>query len=87
MLKEKKELLSELAEREASLTHVIENAPDAVIVIDRVGEIILWNPKAEDLFGWKKEEVTGKQLVHIIVPENQRESHNHGMRFLKYSDC
>jgi PAS domain S-box-containing protein len=72
--------IDQLAEREASLRHVIQNAPDAIIVIDREGHILLWNPKAEDVFGWKEEEVKGKQLSPIIIPEQQRKNHDYGMK-------
>src|SRR5690606_7839754 len=58
---------------------VIENAPDAIIVLNRAGEIIRWNPESERLFGWKEAEVLGKMLSDTIVPEELREAHRMGM--------
>ncbi len=72
--------ISQLAEREANLRHVIESAPDGVIVINSENTIELWNPKAEEIFGWKEEEVKGKQLPDTIIPFRDRESHNKGMK-------
>lgn len=46
--------IDQIAEREENLRDIIENAPDGVIVIDKENRIILWNPKAETIFGWKK---------------------------------
>jgi two-component system sensor kinase FixL len=72
--------INQLAEREAYLSHVIESAPDAVIVIDSENTIQLWNPKAEEIFGWKEEEVKGMQLSEIIFPASFREKHYNEMK-------
>ena len=45
----------------------------------RAGKIINWNPKAESLLGWKQNEVLGKLLSEIIIPERFREAHKKGM--------
>lgn len=75
--------LDQLADREKNLRDIIENAPDGVIVIDKESTIILWNPKSEEIFGWKNEEVTGKKITDIIIPPALREAHRNGMdRFL-----
>jgi PAS domain S-box-containing protein len=72
--------IKQLAEREANLSHVIESAPDAVIVIDSENTIQLWNPKAEEIFEWKEAEVKGRQLMDIIIPSDLRERHKNGMK-------
>ena len=38
---------------------VVQAAPMAVIGADREGKVISWNPSAERIFGWKKEEILG----------------------------
>ncbi|GAC1630243.1 MAG: hypothetical protein NVS9B14_00590 [Candidatus Acidiferrum sp.] len=58
---------------------VIETALDAVVTIDGVGVITGWNPQAETTFGWKHEEVLGRPLAGIIIPERYRAAHQHGM--------
>lgn len=75
-------LNKELLERENYLNQLLENAPDSVIVINDKSEIIMWNPKSEHIFGWKKEEVIGKNLSDFIIPERYRQSHFHGMQRL-----
>jgi PAS domain S-box-containing protein len=63
---------------------VFNNAPDAIIVLNNIGEIIEWNPKAERIFGWKAVEVVGKDLGNILVPESSRKAHDIGFaRFNK----
>ena len=70
----------QLIEREENLLQLIQNAPDAIIVIDAESMISLWNPKAEQVFGWKQDEVVNKALANIIVPESYRQAHTQGMR-------
>jgi PAS domain S-box-containing protein len=73
----------ELIEREENIRQLIQNAPDAVIVIDEHSDILLWNPKAEQIFGWNAQEVIGKILSDTIIPPQYREAHHQGMkRFL-----
>jgi PAS domain S-box-containing protein len=73
----------QLIEREENLNRLIQNAPDAIIVIDEANKIKLWNPKAEMIFGWKAEEVMETDLAETIIPEEYREAHNHGMKRFK----
>lgn len=68
-----------LNHRQKEVSAVIENAPDAIIVLNRSGEIVRWNPESARLFGWKEEEVLGKMLSDTIVPEELREAHRMGM--------
>ncbi len=73
------QLNQELKENEETFRQLIFNAPDAVIMIDHGSNILLWNPKAEEIFGWNDEEVLGKSLVQTIVPIQYRDSHLQGL--------
>jgi len=42
-----------------SLRALFQASPLAVIELDLDGHVLMWNPAAERLFGWKKEEVLG----------------------------
>ncbi len=59
-----------LEDSEKQISTMFEHAPDAILVIDNRGVISKWNPKAEQIFGWKKEEVTGKNMTEVIVPKH-----------------
>ncbi len=48
---------------------IMNAALDAIVCIDTQGMITFWNPQAEQIFGWKQEEVMGKRLSSIIIPE------------------
>lgn len=58
---------------------IFRNAPDAIVVIDREGNIVKWNPESTKLFGWEETEVLGRPLTEIIIPEELREAHKAGM--------
>ncbi|MEO6069208.1 MAG: PAS domain S-box protein [Chitinophagaceae bacterium] len=78
----------QLREEEENTHQLINNAPDAVIVIDDQSKITLWNPKAEQLFGWKSEEVAGHLIAEIIIPERYREAHYKGFsHYLKTGEA
>ncbi|WP_168196461.1 ATP-binding protein [Bdellovibrio sp. NC01] len=57
----------------------IELANDAFIGMDQSGNISDWNRQAEKIFGWRRDEVIGKQLADTVIPEKYRESHRKGL--------
>ncbi|MBC7697449.1 MAG: EAL domain-containing protein [Bacteroidia bacterium] len=59
------------------LRSVIDGALDGIITIDNKGAIIEFNPAAERIFGYQKEQVIGKPLGEVIVPPAQRSAHAH----------
>ncbi|MCL4206367.1 MAG: PAS domain S-box protein [Pirellulaceae bacterium] len=52
----------------------LESAPDAVVIVDLVGEIILVNSVAESMFGYSRTELLG-QPVELLVPPAFRRHH------------
>jgi PAS domain S-box-containing protein len=58
---------------------LIDHSLDAVIVADREGRIITWNPRAEEMLGWSRHEVLGQALADTIVPPALREAHRRGI--------
>jgi PAS domain S-box-containing protein len=63
-----------LQESEERFRLVVRAAPSAMISVDREGKINLVNMKAEELFGYRKEELLGRP-VEILIPERFREGH------------
>lgn len=57
-------------------------APEAIIGIDTADSIIVWNERAEDIFGWSASEVLGASLAETIIPARLRERHLHGLKRL-----
>jgi PAS domain S-box-containing protein len=74
-------------ESEKRLKAFLTRGPDAVIIINELQEILEWNPKAEEIFGFSFDEIKGKTLTETIIPPQYREAHLRGMRhFLKTSE-
>jgi PAS domain S-box-containing protein len=62
------------------LRRVIEDAHEAFVVMDDDGTVRDWNHAAEELFGWRADEVIGSRLSERIIPERYRELHERGLR-------
>lgn len=61
------ELLKEgKSAHEKFFSDIILNSVDAIIGINEEGKIFLWNKGAENLLGYKKEEILGKGFKHLI---------------------
>jgi PAS domain S-box-containing protein len=54
---------------------LLESAPDAMIIVEEGGLIQLVNAQAENVFGYKKEELIGQQ-VEVLIPERFRHEHD-----------
>ncbi len=58
----------------AAFTLLLEAAPDAMVVVDGAGTIVMVNAHAARLFAYAPAELIG-QPVEVLVPERYRESH------------
>lgn len=59
---------------EAIHLKVVEASPDAKIVIDSDGKVVVFNQQAEFMFGYDRSEVLGK-AIEMLLPEELREQH------------
>src|SRR5580692_7770886 len=57
-----------LAQMEGRYRGLLEAAPDAMVVVNQAGEIVLLNVQAEKQFGYRRDELIG-QRVKNIIPE------------------
>jgi len=61
-----------LKESEEIYRLVTETAHDAIIMINSEGKVTFWNPAAENIFGYTRDEIIGRDLHELIIPEKYR---------------
>ncbi len=59
---------------EANFGAVLDAAPDAMLVVDQQGRIVLANTQCEQLFGYPRAELAG-QKIEVLVPPRFRSKH------------
>ncbi|MBD0369739.1 MAG: PAS domain S-box protein [Pyrinomonadaceae bacterium] len=65
--------ITEQKQAEEMFRLAVESAPNAMVMVDESGSIVLINSQAEKLFGYSREELIG-QSAEILVPERFRKS-------------
>jgi PAS domain S-box-containing protein len=66
--------LTERRAAERRFQSLIESAPDAMIIVNALGEIVLVNSRTEQLFGYSRREMLGR-AVEMLLPERYRATH------------
>ena len=63
---------------------VLEHAYDPFMSFDAAGRVTEWNPAAQASFGWSRDEVVGRDMAEMFLPEGRREpQRRHIARFLE----
>jgi diguanylate cyclase (GGDEF)-like protein/PAS domain S-box-containing protein len=70
-LTERRKMEDELKEREEILSAITGTARDAIVLLDSQGNVMFWNRAAEKLFGYSREEIMGKDLHRLVVPDER----------------
>jgi PAS domain S-box-containing protein len=61
---------------ETKFRGLLEAVPDAIVMVNNTGRIILLNKQAMEMFGYQREELLGR-LIEILLPKRFKEGHLH----------
>jgi len=78
-ISERKRAQDALRASEARIRQVLVTAAEAFIEMDAAGHITEWNPKAEAMFGWRRDEALGKTVADTVIPVEYRDAHRRGL--------
>jgi len=70
---ENAQLYDEVSKGKAYIENLVENAGDAIISTNMKDRILTWNRGAEVIFGYSKEEVTGKDMAILLLEGRSKE--------------
>ena len=73
-------MLQKLQRSEKRKSAIFETALDAIITINREDRILEFNPAAQKIFGYARNEVIGKKMAELIVPKSLRHQHYEGLQ-------
>ena len=70
--------ISKRQREESRFRGLMEAAPDAMVVVNQSGEIVLMNVRAEEKYGYQRDELLDKK-IEVLIPERFR-GHHPGQR-------
>lgn len=66
--------INQTDDSEAYFKHLLESAPDAMIILDERGKMTIVNAQAEEMFGYRREDMLGRP-IEMLLPERLRDAH------------
>jgi len=65
-----REKTAALQESERKLRAITDSAQDAIVVLDHQGRVAYWNPAAERIFGYAREDILGEEVIRRVAADS-----------------
>lgn len=82
-LEEVRAVLERELAQSARLAAIVASSGDAIMSMDLDGTIMTWNGGAEELFGYRADEIVGKSKRVLVPPDMMAEFESHRVRVLQ----
>lgn len=82
---ERKQIEEQIRISEEKFKKISSSAKDAIIQMDHNGNIVFWNPAAQKIFGYTWQEVNGKDLHQLLVPQRHLKAFELGFKKFAFS--
>lgn len=80
-----KRAMAALTESEEMFRAITNSAQDAIMMLNHEGTVTFWNPAAERILGWNREEVLGKNLHEVCAPWHYHTDYLRGLHAFRNS--
>ena len=77
-ISEQKHAQERLRDSQSFNSAIVKSALDAIVTIDEGGRVLEFNPAAERIFGFSRDEALGRDVAELIVPPFLRADHHAG---------
>lgn len=84
-ISERKRLECKLRENIEIFKSIAEHAKDAIVMMDDESRVIFWNKQAEKIFGYKAEEIIGKDIHLLCAPKRYHDDYRRGFDLFRRS--
>jgi PAS domain S-box-containing protein len=72
---------------DARLSAITDSAQDPIVMIDARGVINYWNPAAEKILGFRREEALGQNMARLLIPQRFLAAHHAAMPHFLRTGC
>ena len=79
-IEERKQAEGVLLESEEKLRAITGASADGIVLMDNDANVSYWNPGAEKIFGYRAEEVMGREMHQIIAPKGFHDAYREGFK-------
>jgi PAS domain S-box-containing protein len=77
------ELIDELMLRDEKLEGFLDASPWGILVVDKTFQIVYINKRLSEMSGYKLTELIGRDIKHLMPPEDAKKHKKHENAFIK----